>query len=526
MPPPSLQIDTEYAEKYRWPALITVMLGLFMAVLDGNIVNVALPRMMAAFSTNSDVIRWIVESYAISYAVFTMTTGWLREKTGIKATYLLGLTIFTAASMLCGIAWNTESMIFFRILQGLGGGIMTPSGFTVITELFPPRQRGAAFGIFGIVIVIAPTVGPTLGGYLVDSINWRYIFYINLPFGLLTFLLTMINIREFRPLNPRPFDFAGFIGIAVCLGCLLTALTEGQREGWTSGFIMLMYTLSLAGFVGFVVAEFIAKHPLMDITVFSNFHFCIISVLNVLRSVSMFGRMFILPLFFQNLVGYSAMTTGWILAPGALASGIVMPIAGRLVDKIGPNIFLFGGFAVFGASTLMLYNLDTSTSSAAILIPLIISGIGMGALNTPLNATAMNVVKPSQIGEVSMVLTVLMQVGGAFGVAFLGTYSNDRAAFHQSVFAERITQYGSATQSALQSLAQLGQRIGESHGLAELQAPAILSSQVMKRATIAGYQDALIVSGLICLVALIPALGLLTLKRTSPKPGGRHPGGE
>jgi len=265
-------------------------------------------------------------------------------------------------------------------------------------------------------------------------------------------------------------------------------------------------------FIMFLFIDTRIKNPILDLSLFTNFFFSVILILNLARSVVLFGRFFLLPVFFQNLVGYSAMTTGLLLFPGAVVAGIVMPLTGPLVDRYGPKFFIFAGFFIFGISNLMFYNLDVNTPYITILIPMVISGIGAGMLNTPITSTAMNVVRPQQIGEVSTVLSVIMQVGGAFGVAVLGTLTNNRTAVHQALFAEKVTPYAYTTQAALDGIKSLGARIGESSYLSDLQAPAILSSSVMKRAVIAGYQDVFVITGLICFAALIPALGLLRLK--------------
>ncbi len=498
--------------KQKWFVLSTVMVGLFMAVLDSNIVNVALSHMVTTFSTNNDKIRWVVESYAMSYAIFTLTTSWLREKVGIKTVFLAGLTIFTISSILCGLSWSVESMIFFRIVQGLGGGIMMPIGFTLITESFPPQQRGTAFGVFGIVIVFAPSVGPTLGGYLVDFVNWRYIFYINVPVGILTFLMGVAYIEEHKKLIPIRFDFFGFAGLSTFLGCLLVALTEGQAEGWNSDFIITMFVISAVGFIFFLIVSPKSKNPIIHLEIFKIFHFSILSILNFARSIALFGRMYLLPLFLQQLVGYSARTAGLLLAPGALMSGITMPITGPLVDKYGPRFFIYSGLIIMGISTFMYHNIDVSTSYVDILIPTLIFGVGTGMLNTPISVAAMNVVKREQIGQVSTVLSVIMQVGGAFGVSILGTMVTNRTAFHMAAYTEKVLPYNYSTEATLNGLRALGQRIGESPFLTDLQAPALLGSYIQKCATVAGFQDAFIYTALACFISIIPALGLLRMK--------------
>ncbi|MFA6448933.1 MAG: DHA2 family efflux MFS transporter permease subunit, partial [bacterium] len=433
--------------------------------------------------------------------------------------FISGLLLFTAASILCGISWTVESMIFFRILQGIGGGIMMPTGFTLITETFPPQQRGAAFGVFGIVIVFAPSLGPTLGGYLVDFVNWRYIFYINVPVGIVTFFMALAYIKENKKLVPIVFDFFGFIGLATFLGCLLYALTNGQTDGWNSDTILSCFGIAAAGFIFFLIVSPRAKNPILNIGLFSNFHFSILSILNLARSVALFGRMYLLPLFFQNLIGYSARTTGILLAPGALISGITMPITGPLVDKYGPRFFIFSGLVIMGISTYMYHDIDVTTPYATLLFPIMLFGVGAGLLNTPISAAAMNVVKREQIGQVSTVLSVIMQIGGAFGVAMIGTMMNDRAAFHQAVYSERILPYNYATETALNGVKALGQRIGESPYLADLQATPIINMLVSKQAAIAAYQDTFIYTAMVCFIALIPALGLLNLKMPHQQKG-------
>jgi DHA2 family multidrug resistance protein len=499
----------------KWAVLVTVMVGVFMAIIDGSIVNVALPHMATTFATNTDRIRWVVEAYAMSYAIATLTMTWLRERVGIKVTFISGLVLFTASSALCAISWDLGSMVAFRIIQGIGGGVMLPAGFTLITESFPPHQRGTAFGFFGIVIVFAPTVGPTLGGYLTDSVGWPYIFYINIPVGILTFLLSTITLAETKKLRPISFDFWGFIGLAAFLACLLTVLTNGQREGWNSDYSLSLFGFSLLGLLLFLLVSPRRKSPIFDLKLFRNFHFSMIAILNLSRASAMFGRIFLLPLFFQNMLGYSATTTGFLLAPGALVSGIVAPITGPLVDRYGPKFFIFAGLIITAVANFMYYKLDVRTSYVDILIPTVIFGFGMGMLNTPITATAMNVVRREQISQVSTVLSVIMQVGGAFGVALLGTAMNNRAAFHQAVYAENVSAYSHTTQSALEGIQHASQSLGAPSFQASAQAPVFLGKIVAEHATTAGYQDAFILTGIITLLAVIPALGLLNVK--SPK---------
>lgn len=504
-------------DSYKWFALATIMLGIFMAIIDANIVNIALPHMMSSFSTNVDRIRWVIESYALAFAIFTLTTSWIREVIGIKKTFILGISVFTFASLLCASAWNVESMIFFRILQAIGGGIMMPTGFTLITESFPPEERGTAFGYFGIVIVFAPTVGPTIGGYLVDNFSWHYIFYINLPFGILTVILSILILREFKALSYKRFDIWGFITLSISLASLLIAMTDGQREGWNSDYIISLFAISVITLIAFIIIDLRVKNPLIDLTIFSNFHFAMISFLNIFRSIGLFGRTFLLPLFLQNVVGYKATTTGLLLIPGALTSGITMPVFGKLTDKYGPKYFIIVGIILITISNFMYHNLEINSSYISILIPMILFGVGMGSLNAPITSTAMNVVKKHQIGMVSTILSVIMQVGGAFSVAILGTILNSRTIFHLSIYSENVNPYSYQTLEVIEKLKFLCAKLGDSIYLQDTKAKAIISMYLNKQSSVAGYQDAFIYTALFCIVAMIPALLLWNVKVPATK---------
>ena len=467
MPPPN-----------KWAVLVTVMFGLFMVVLDFNIVTVALPAMMRSFRASEETVKLVVESYALSYAVFTLTGSWLRERIGIRPTFLAGLVIFTAASLLCGLSWALPSMIAFRIIKGLGGGIMMPTGFTMMTESFPPNERGKAFGIFGMVIVFAPSIGPTLGGYLVDFLDWRFVFFINIPIGALVFALASRIMRDTRPLAPCRFDLAGFLSLGFSLACILAALNLVRGLGWTHSLNLVLFAVSAAAFAVFLVSAARADCPIIQLNLFRNFHFSVLSFLNFYRAFIMFARIVLLPMMFQSVLGLSAFRTGLLLMPGAIASGLTMPAIGPFIDRYGPRWFIFWGFIIQAAGSFMFYNIGPGTDTGYIVASMIIFGVGAGLLGTPVTSAAMNAAPRRYIGQVSIVLTVIMQVGQAFGVAVFGTTTVLRAAAH-------------------------------AHGAAA----------IPQAAWLAGYREAFIAMGVLSLLGLIPALGTFGIR---PAPGNHH----
>lgn len=501
---------------YRWLALLVVMVGTFMVVLDNSIVNVALPHMMAAFGTNVDRIKWVVTIYMISFAISTLVSHWLRQLFGLKVLFILSMGLFTFSSALCGLAWNTDTMVIFRAMQGIGGGIMFPTGTTMITEIFMPQERGKAFGVYGIVIVFAPTVGPTLGGYLVDYINWRYIFYINVPVGVLGMIAAVAILQRERGTTRLPrFDFLGFLSLSFCLIGLLVALSDGQREGWNSDYILTCFGISTLGLIIFIIVDLSVKYPIFHLELFRNANFSILSLLNLSRAVGLFGRIFLLPLFLQRLMGYSATTTGFLLAPGALISGITAPITGRLSDRFGSKGFIVLGFMLLGISQYLYRDLSVDSNYSYIFWPQILFGFGMGSLTAPLISTAMNVVRKDQVGMVSITVSVLFQIGGAFGVAFLGTLLDRKQAFHYAIFAEQMIQSPNAYKGALLDLQHLLMRAGDSANLAMIKAKGLLIALVNKQAAVYSFNDAFILLSILCVITVIPALMLRHLKFSS-----------
>jgi DHA2 family multidrug resistance protein len=498
---------------YKWWVTGVVMTGLFMPVIDTNIVNVGLPHMMAAFAVGVDQIKWVVTAYGMAFAIFTMLSHYLRTVIGIKPLYLASAALFTVTSMLCGLAWNNESMVFFRVLQAIGGGLMLPSGMTMITEAFPPEERGKAFGVFGIVIILAPTLGPTLGGYLVDEVGWRYIFYINLPIGILTLALGTMIIRDGGEERRMPLDLLGFLSISVSLVFLLLALSDGQREGWTSDYILGCFVISGLGMVVFILVDSLVRHPLIDLSLFFNRTFVLISILSFIRAAGLFGRVFLLPLFMQRAMGYTAMDAGWLIAPGAALAGVGMPVVGRLSDRFGPKYFILAGFLLLTWSQLLYNDLTVDTPYWHLLWPHLVFGVAMSCLQAPIMSTSMNVVRRDQIGMVSSLQGVIMQLGGALGVAFLGTMLERSQTLYTALYGESLGASRETYGRLWYDLQGLAERQGLDPASVDPQAQALLGGIIQKQALVSAFDHTFIIAGLICGVG-IPLVFWLKAKKT------------
>ncbi|MGD0038613.1 MAG: DHA2 family efflux MFS transporter permease subunit, partial [Bacteroidota bacterium] len=304
---------------YRWWVLVNVMIGTFMAVLDATIVNVALPKIMASFGITVDKAEWVITAYMLVLAVMLPTSGWIADHFGYKRTYFLALFLFTAGSFLCGLAWNENVLIVFRIVQASGAGLLMPTGMAIITREFPPRQRGVALGFWSIAAAASVSLGPMIGGYLIDNLNWNTIFNINVPIGIIGLFATMVIQREYKTEHTRSFDVIGFISMATFICALMLALTDGNASwntgGWSSPFIVSCFVLSAFALVVFLVTEFTIEHPIIDLSLFKDFNFSIANGILFIFGLGMFGSTFLLPLYLQTSLGYTAFQAGVLFLP-------------------------------------------------------------------------------------------------------------------------------------------------------------------------------------------------------------------
>ncbi len=418
-----------------------IMLGTFMAILDSSIVNVALPHMMSAFGVNQNQIEWVATGFMLASAVAMPLVGWFVMKVGHKSLYIVSLAIFTLGSAACSFAWNYDVMLVARVIQAVGGGAIQPVGMAIIAELFEPHERGKALGIWGTGIMIGPALGPTLGGYLTDWFSWRTIFSVNLPFGVITLIAAIMFMDKDDPGKRKQvdFDWWGFVFLSMALIGGLLALSKGQDKGWTSTYIMVCFIVALIGTILFLGVESSIDNPLLDLSLFKYRNYSLSMILALFRAVGLFGGVFLLPIFMENLVGYTTIQTGLWMMPGALTVGIMMPIAGKMADRYSARWLVSIGTAIAGFSFLLYGNLDPLSGMVAILGPQIIRGVGLALMMAPLMATAINSVPRSQVATASSFLNVAQRFGGSFGIAILNTLVTNSIHSHSIRIAEKVT---------------------------------------------------------------------------------------
>ena len=509
-------IDAPTKPSYRWGVLFIIMMGTFMAILDTSIVNVALPHMMSAFGVNRDQIEWVATGFMLASAVIMPLIGWISSRINYKALYLGCLTIFTVASGLCALAWSYESLIAARILQAVGAGAIQPIGMAIVAELFEPHERGKALGIWGTGIMVAPALGPTLGGYLTDAYTWRTIFSVNLPIGVLTLLAGLIIMRPIRAHGKsRPFDMLGYAFLAMALIGGLTALSNGQEKGWDSDYIRICEALATVGGIMFIGVELTVQHPLLDLKLFLFRNYTLSILLAIFRAIGLFGSVFLLPIFLQTLMGYTTTQAGLWVMPGALAVGVTMPFAGRLADRYSPRILTLVGCILVGASLVFFGYVDPLSSWHMLIWPQVVRGVGLALMMAPLLAAALNSVPRHELAMASSFLNVAQNVGGSLGIAILNTYVTN--SIHQH--AVRIGE-GLAVQSqgylrfGLRSMGVVFHKAQGVLATSTLKAAYGAAEGIMHRASVLGFDNGFVMAGLI-LLAGVPLCLLL-------KPSAHH----
>ncbi|HTP12217.1 MAG TPA: DHA2 family efflux MFS transporter permease subunit [Bacteroidota bacterium] len=506
---------------YKWWVLANVMIGTFMAVLDATIVDVSLAKIMATFGIGVDDVKWVATAYLLVFAVVLPTTGWIADHFGYKKSYTLGLSLFTVGSLLCSLAWNETALVVFRVVQGAGAGFIMPVGMAIVTREFPPEKRGVALGFWAIAAAASVSLGPTLGGYLIDNFSWHSIFDINVPVGAIGVFATIVIQREYKTATTRSFDFIGFVSVTTFLTALLLALSDGNAEwntgGWTSPFIVTCFALSLVGLFVFLMVELNTRHPLIELGLLKNFNFGMANLVLFIFGMGMFGSTFLLPLYLQNALGYTAYQAGSLFLPVGLIMAVMAPIAGQLSDKVNPKIPALIGISVLALSLFVNRTLSLFSETSSIMVSLYLRGVGMALIFTPLSALALSDIPREKMAQASGLFNVLRQIGGSFGVALMGTLLTQRTAYHIKMYGESLNEGSPSTQQVFYGLKSFAQQaVGGSASVSVLRAKGLVVSHVIQQAFVSAVDDDFFVAAAITILCVIPILFLRYKKKKTP----------
>ena len=428
---------------------VTAMIGTLMEVIDTSVANVSLPHMQGTFSAGVDEVTWVITSYLVANAIILPITGWLGNYFGRKRFYIACLAVFTLASLGSGSAPTLPFLIIMRVLQGFAGGAMVPMSQAILLESFPKEEHGKAMAMFGVGVVFGPIIGPTLGGYITDTMTWRWVFYVNLPAGVLGILLALLIIKD-PPYLQRPkgrVDYWSFAFIALGLGSLEVMLNRGQRYDWFhSNFITFFALCAVLGLALFVWRSLTAANPLVDLRLFGNREFATGTFLMFLLGFGLYGSFTMLPLFAQKLMGYTATWAGLVLSPGGIASLVAMVFVGNLVGKVDTRLLVLVGALFNIASLWLLHDLNLQVDFFFLMLSRLLQGFGLGFLFVPITAAAFVRLSRRQTGQGTGLFNLFRNEGGSVGIAMAATVLARRAQHHQTHLVEHLTPYSQVFQ--------------------------------------------------------------------------------
>jgi len=474
----------------RWVVAGSVMIGTIMAVLDSSIVNVALPDMTGSLGATVEEITWVVTGYILSSVVIMPIIALLASRFGRKRLYIASVFLFTLASMACGLARSLGAIVVFRIIQGIGGGVLMTVSQAILRETFPPEEQGLAMGIFGMGIVLAPAFGPTLGGWLTDAYSWPWVFYVNVPIGLVNVLLVIRFVVDppYLTRSRERIDWLGVALLTVGLGSLQLMLERGENKDWfQSQQITLLAIVALLGLVLFVWWELGTPRPAVDLRLFKNVSFASATAIGGVLGMGLFGTLFLLPLFLQRLLGYTAMESGLALMPRSLAMAVLMPIAGRFYNRMGPRFMVAAGLLVSAFSFWELSHLTTNIGVWDIFMPQVWQGVGFSLIFVALSTAALATIERTRMTAAAGLYNVVRQVFGSVGIAVAATQLTHGQMAYRTLLGDRITAYDPVSRQALEStMAGLRAR-GVDAASAFQRALGILDLRVFRQATVLAY---------------------------------------
>jgi len=507
-----------------WLIAAAVMLATFMEVLDTSIASVALPYIAGSLSATNDEATWVLTSYLVSNAIILPASNWFSLRFGRKRFLMICVGIFTVASFACGAAPSLGLLLLFRVIQGAGGGALQPISQAVLLESFPPAKRGAAMAVFALGVVVAPVLGPTLGGWLTDTYSWRYAFYINIPIGLLA--LYMINKYIHDPsyiknAKSSRFDNLGFGSLIVWVGCLQVILDKGQEVDWFAAvWLRWAFLFMLIAFAIFVWQSIWGKEPLVDLRVLKDRNFGVGCALIFMFGIGIYSTITVLPLFYQELLGYTAFTAGLAVAPRGLGAICGMPVIGYLSNKVDPRYLLTFGFGVFGLTTLYFGTATLGISPMTLFLPILITGFGLSFVFVPINTAAYGTLKNEQLGNASGLFNLMRNVGGSIGISIATTLLTRRSDSHQNELTNYIPQSGLAYQNTLSGTQHfLANHVGPAN--AAYAAKASLYQQLGQQSTYWAFVDVFRWLALLCLACVVLVWFLKKVKAGKP-PAGVH----
>jgi MFS transporter, DHA2 family, multidrug resistance protein len=497
-----------------WIIALTVTLATFMEVLDTSVANVALPHIAGSLSAGQDESTWVLTSYLVSNAIILPMSGWFSQLIGRKRFYMSCVALFTISSFLCGLAPNLSMLIIFRVMQGIGGGGLQPSEQAILADTFEPRKRGMAFAVYGMAVVLAPAIGPTLGGWITDNFNWRWIFFINIPVGIISLILTNMLISDPPYMKQQKrtgfrVDYIGLGLLALGLGAMQVVLDKGQRDDWFgSNFIIVMTVICVVSLIAVGIWEWHHKDPIIDLHLFKERSFAIGNLLMFMVGFALLSSTVLLPQFSQDLLGYTAQRAGLALMPGGIAIILCMPLVGYLLGHTDARRLLLFGLTMVSFSLFHMTNFDTAIDFRTLATARVFQAMGLAFLFVPINTAAYSFIPPGKNNAASGLINLARNIGGSVGISFVTTMLARRAQVHQSNLTARLNSGNGQFQSGLANITHMLISRGSSPAEAARQAYGMMAFNLNRQATMLAYVDNFWILGC-CVAAMIPFVFLM-----------------
>lgn len=486
-----------------WALTVTLMVGTLAAVMGSSTINTALPDIMSGLSIAPTQVSWVSTAYMLANVIAIPSAAWLGNLLSKRILFAVGVIVFLVGSVLCGLSVSFETIILFRVIQGLGAGLVMPTSQSMLFEAFPAEKRGLAMGIYGMGAIMGPAIGPTVGGYLVSLFSWRAVFFVNIPFGL-----TSIAMLGFLPQAARKkgltFDMPGFASMVVFLSTLQIAITNGSKDGWDANYIIACFVVSAVSFCYMLYRELTTPAPLLDLRVFTYPIYNFATVVSMIVGLGLYGATFLVPIFLGSLLNYSALQIGLLLLPGSLAMGVMMLLAGRLSDLMDTRLLLFIGLAIFGVGIYMQAQADVTSPDSLHVWAQVWRGVGIGLCFSPLSSVCMRGMPPSMISQATGIFNLTRQLAGSVGIATLNTLLIDRTVFHTAVLGQQMSLHAGNASGFMQ--AERGMMV--MHGMTSQQASQAASSVfgllVRQQITVLSYADLFYICLAVVLAGFLP----------------------
>ncbi|MDR2710343.1 MAG: DHA2 family efflux MFS transporter permease subunit [Burkholderiales bacterium] len=512
------QVTTEeliarYGEPYKWLVTLTVLVGLVAMIASSTMINVAMPDIMGEFGMGQDQAQWLSTAFTAAMTVAMLAATWAVKSFGTRRTYNIALIAFVLGSIVGAFSSNDVTLIIARTIQGAAAGLAQPLGMVVMFQVFPPNKRGTAMGLYGMGVILAPALGPTVGGMLIDSYSWHYVFFLGLPFCVVGFLMGSAFLPTTTADKRPDFDWLGIILLSIGIATFLAGMSNGQRMGWDSLFVRGAGIVSAVALLAFVVQERRTPHPLLNLAVYRNPRFVAASLVALILGIGLFGSTYLVPLFVQTVQGYTPTDSGLLLMPAGIVLGIIFPVAGRLSDRFPAYALIFIGMTLFAISNYLMSFVDMDIAFWTLAGYVILGRIGMGFIMPSLNNGSLRVLDPRLISDGAGAINFIRQLGGAVGVNLLSVYLERQT----TTYAAAFNSMQSGTPTGVETLRHITAALDQA-GLTEAaaanEAHRFLSNMISAQASVMGYRESFLFAAVLSFITLVPVWFMRAKKRS------------